>query len=348
MSTISKDKIAYHYLEQLKAANPKIQKACSQKNKTPFLGKKPKSPIEQKILSRIKIAIDHYVKGDPSLLASAKGIDLLKGHMNGIDFTMPVTVEKIEPDTQLSQIQARGKGMGETRQGNYYAAYKSEQSDVSYESDLRGIADSTINEWHEHDSGHKFYIDEKEIYHYTTTQEIEALVTTAEKIKDTWSMRGIAMETTGGGRQIHINATENLTVKSRLREKWEKVLELMSTEKMLPQKMEKAMDTINTYAMVLYNRAAFNKDLLNDAIDAYLHLYSKFNDFDNERCQEAIDITKNAIIMAIQKHENLNYRDAKDLKKAEDMADVQIEARRQKLQSAPQANAKENKPKPKG
>ncbi len=361
---------AVEYIKELSGRNPKIQKLCtfpeqndnkrvdSRKGLTFSNGavtKYAKSgesfQVDPKLVERVMTAFNHYLQGDPSLLDNYNN---LKSHCNGIDFSMPVKVITVKAGTELSQMQAKGKGVGETRQGNYYAMSKvNSEEDMELEAHMRGIAPMAIQEgeFYGNTNEKHYYIDKAETL-FRATQDIEVLETTAEAISDTWSMTAwidnkpsrIAMDTSGGGIQIHVNNSENLSIQPLLREKWENALDLIehSGGKLFPKQKEEITDIVNHYAMVLYNRASFNKDLLTPALDALIEMQDRIGSSKNPLAVEAVDVTKAAVIMAIQKHEKLGTTTEEANVKAEGILKKMIDDRKQVL-SAPK---NDNLPKP--
>lgn len=149
----SSEQLAHEYLDILKKSDPRFikeQNPAPNENNPPqrknlAFQNKPKyhqSDDDRRAFAKIKTAIDHYLKGDPKL---ANNPGFLFSHLNGIDFKMPVEVVSLVEGTEINQMQAPGKGVGATRQGEYYAPMK---VDVQSDADLRGIADSSLIQEH--------------------------------------------------------------------------------------------------------------------------------------------------------------------------------------------------------
>lgn len=270
---------------------------------------------ERTVLHRIILAMNHYVKGDQSLIDKPQE---LMSHLKGIDFSQPVIIKHIPPDVILTQMQAPGVGMGETRQGNYYSYYVPKKEELPLEAHLRGISHIIVTEGPTFGKSElKHYVGEKEVTNFKTTEMIEVLESVAAPIEDTWSVAvwnrqsktNIPIKATGGGWQIHVNSEQNKTIIPMLREDWKAAIdEIKKNHKMLPNSMvgTALLEIISNYALVLYNRAAFNKEFLTPALDAFLYMEQAFRGKHSAMVDDSLDITKLALLTAMKKHDKSN------------------------------------------
>jgi hypothetical protein len=365
----------YNSNELILAANFKIAKNGSLRGFSAL--KKSNSSIslfDQKIFDRICTATAHYIKSDPRLALIENKASLIS-HLNSIDFRMPVEIVPIPAGTMMTQIQAKGKGLGESLQGSYYSFSEPNHEEISWDANTRGIADSTIyhgpaletksldskpKKHHHTKSTHKknnqqdtktllqnakayiqdMYIMSKQLTYFKTTRDIQALQSTAAPTIDTWSMP-IALEVKGGGKQLHVGFKDNSTVVPLLRFEWHDILNVLNKDERPFTDTERnvAHEKMATYAMVIYNRANANKDMIATAIDELIFLEDKLanNQNEHEFCKDAVETMKSGIVIAIQKHYQLGH-DALAETKAEEALLKKINERRAELQNQNQPN----------
>lgn len=107
----------------------------------------------------------------------------IPGHLDGIDFTKPVEVVRLDQGTPLTQYQAPGGS-----QGNYYAPKGTPASEL-------GISPNGVNPA----TGE---IIPKTSGNYVVGNDgVTVLRSTAAPVKDTWSVPGQSIQTDGGGTQ---------------------------------------------------------------------------------------------------------------------------------------------------
>ena len=143
------------------------------------------------IAVRKKVSIYFYMQ---------QGIPLSKinSHISGIDFSKPVEVKRIKKGTRLTQYQIPG-----TRQGNYYAFPGSKATNLGISDVAKDRKTGKIVKKLEND--------------YITTTDVDALSSTAAKIKDTWSIEGKEISTKGGGTQLFTTDTDSFSLEG---DKW--------------------------------------------------------------------------------------------------------------------------------
>lgn len=308
--------LAQQYLVRLQARDPVIKKQCAtslspteKKARSRTLHfQHLQSRLQDKLLKKIIIAMEHYVAGDKRLIDNP---ELLMSHCNGIDFKMPVEIVTLPVGTSLLQMQVHGVGQGETRQGSYYILDNGmlDIADVDTNADLVGVSPIAVQ-----DLGlggeQRYGVKEKQITQFYVTQEIQALQTTALAILDTWSVtvrhddeqEMVPIYTNGGARQLHITPTENLSIQPKLRQVWEQCIAIMASDNPSKADEQLACKTFGVYALVLYNRAIFKQENLQIAVDAYAFFYKQLKDSRNPIVIDALETTKAAISMAMVKH----------------------------------------------
>ncbi len=125
----------------------------------------------------------------------------IESHLQGIDFTKPVIVDKLPPPgkKQITVYQYRNiSDEGKYLQGNYYTTNPN-----AMPSEL-GIADTySLNK------GTLPFPKEK--FSGQVSEELPCLRSTAKRIDDTWSMHGQSIPTKGGAEQIFIPNQVNLS-----------------------------------------------------------------------------------------------------------------------------------------
>lgn len=139
----------------------------------------PKPQLTPEMQARKQLAFEFYK-------SSGMRESAIEAHIGGIDLTNPVEVVSIKKGTILAQYQVPG-----APQGNYYGELgtKPEKLGINPRGETRDA------------SGKVTGIAEKVPGRYIAAEDIPALRSTAEKVKDTWSIRGKPFETDGGGTQ---------------------------------------------------------------------------------------------------------------------------------------------------
>lgn len=270
--------------------------------------------VDPKMEKKISTAVEYYLNYSPGL-SNAQ----IVSELNGIDFSREVEVVELQPGYQLSQYQTSGSGVGEIRQGNYYADLLGDVSGVDYLASFRGISSITVKDdapvasrraaQSEHYKGSehlsKYYVSEKQETIFITTNPIKTLKTMTMPIVDSWSIkdssgRGVPIKTKGGFYQYYVGTTKNSSIKPMLHYNWQNAVEkfIDSPKKVEnpPPKAEnealhaeytKYLNDLYLYTGVLYEKAKFdinNEDKLNELIDNYIHVHSlaidKYGDAD--------------------------------------------------------------------
>ena len=122
----------------------------------------------------------------------------------------------------------------------------------------------------------------------------------------------ISMETGGGGHQLHVNPKDNAFIVPKIKLDYKMLLDKSTKGKLTKAEQEKFEDIFNTYAMVLYNRSSYRKDLLTEAIDAYILADSSLestkhskNNIDSQQLKDCTKVFEHALIAVVRKHEKI-------------------------------------------
>jgi RHS repeat-associated protein len=122
--------------------------------------------------------------------------DEIPSHLEGIDYTKPVSVQSWPYHKAFFQYQWPSKS-GEGRRGNYLAARNTPAQKLG------------ISGWAKPDPNGPLV--RKKVEQYVLPPDTEVLVSTAAPITDKWSAKGTPQDTPGGGQQVFLGDKGKLT-----------------------------------------------------------------------------------------------------------------------------------------